>query len=342
MDWGTAENRDVVNKFNLAAVNAIRSTGGNNTSRHIMIPTIAASASSIALDNLVFPNNDSRIIVSVHMYSPYLFAMDNAATSSWGTAQDKAALDAEFDAVYNKFVKNGRAVVIGEMGTINKNNTSVRASHAAYFAQSARARSMTPIWWDNNATTAWQSDTYGLFNRSALSWYFPEIAQAFVNGAGGVPGGNSTILFNFTSSSEGWTGANLAGGPWMVNEWSSNGSSSLKADVNLSGAAQYSLFSSTGQNLSGKSQLKAVVRHATWGNQGTGMNAKIYIKTGSSYTWNDGGSVQINSSTSGTVLTLNLSGITNLHDVREIGIQFITGANASGASSIYVDYVNVQ
>ncbi|WP_174818746.1 hypothetical protein [Paenibacillus illinoisensis] len=37
-----------------------------------------------------------------------------------GTAQDKAALDAEFDAVYNKFVKSGRAVVIGEMGTINK------------------------------------------------------------------------------------------------------------------------------------------------------------------------------------------------------------------------------
>src|SRR3990172_6381197 len=40
-EWtgGSAEHRAVVNAFNLAAVNAIRNTGGNNTTRHIMIPT---------------------------------------------------------------------------------------------------------------------------------------------------------------------------------------------------------------------------------------------------------------------------------------------------------------
>lgn len=333
-EWtgGTAENRDVVNKFNLAAVNAIRNTGGNNASRHIMIPTIAASASSVAINALTIPNNDSRIIVSVHMYSPYLFAMDNTATSSWGTAADKSALDSELNAVYNKFVANGRAVVIGEMGTINKNNTSVREAHAQYYAQAAKARGMTAIWWDNNATTAWQSDTYGLFNRNNLTWSFPTIAQAFVNGAGGSS--SSSILYNFESGLEGWTGSNLSGGPWAVNEWSNNGSNSLKADINLANAAQYYLLGAVSQNLSGKSQLKAVVRHATWGNQGTGMIAKLYIKTGSSYTWTDSGGVSINSSTAGTVLTLNLSGISNINDVKEIGVQFIAGSNVSDRKSV--------
>lgn len=341
-EWtgGTAENRDVVNKFNLAAVNAIRNTGGNNATRHLMIPTIAASASSVAINALTIPNNDSRIIVSVHMYSPYSFSMDQNATAAWGTAADKASLDAEFNAVYNKFVANGRAVVIGEMGTINKNNTSAREAHAQYFAQSAKAKGMTAIWWDNNYTTAWLSDTYGLFNRNTLTWTFPTIAQAFVNGAGGSS--SASVLYNFESGLAGWTGYNVTGGPWTATDWSNNGNNSLKADISLANGAQYYLMGTTTQNLSGKTQLKAVVRHSTSGNQGTGMVAKLYIKAGSSYTWTDGGGVNINSSTAGTVLTLNLSGISNLNDVKEIGVQYIAAGNASGATSIYLDYVTVQ
>jgi hypothetical protein len=72
------------------------------------------------------------------------------------------------------------------------------------------------------------------------------------------------------------------------------------------------------------------------------LGTKLYVKTGSSYQWFDGGWVNINSGTGGTVLTLNLSGVSNLQDVKEIGVQFIAGSNASEASSIYVDYVTVQ
>ena len=74
-----------------------------------MIPTLAASATSVAVNDLIIPNNDNRVIVSLHMYSPYSFAMDINGTSSWGSASDKSSLDAEFDAIYNKFVKNGHS-----------------------------------------------------------------------------------------------------------------------------------------------------------------------------------------------------------------------------------------
>ena len=151
-----------------------------------------------------------------------------------------------------------------------------------------------------------------------------------------------TIKANFENTTESWTGLNIAAGPWPVTEWKYNGSYSLKADVNLSNNAAYELYKVANDNFSGKSQFKAVVRHATWGTTG-GMTAKIYIKTGSGWTWYDGGAVAINSGTGGTVLTLNLPGVANLDQVKEYGVEYRAGSSgASGSTSIYIDYVTIQ
>ena len=151
-----------------------------------------------------------------------------------------------------------------------------------------------------------------------------------------------TVKANFENTIEGWTGLNIAAGPWSVTEWASNGSYSLKADVNLSNNATYELHKTANDNFTGKSQLKAVVRHSTSGTTG-GMTAKIYVKTGSGWTWYDGGAVAINSGTGGTVLTLNLSGVANLDQVKEYGVEYRAGSSgASGSTSIYIDYVTLQ
>ncbi|WP_310937337.1 glycoside hydrolase family 5 protein [Clostridium sp. SHJSY1] len=352
-EWtgGSFENRDVVNKYNLAAVNTIRNTGGNNKTRCIMVPTVAASASAVTINDLVIPNNDNRVIVSLHMYSPYSFAMDINGTSSWGSTSDKMSLDAELEAVSNKFVKNGHPVVVGEFGTINKNNQPARAAHAEYFVKAARSRHITPVWWDNGVSTVGKSETYGIFNRNKLTWDCPEVVQALTKGAnsaGNISSNDNnsnvtkTLLYNFDSNIDGWVGSNISGSISSSNEWNFNGGKSLKADINLSSGSQYYLARYGSQNINGKSQLKAIVRHSTSGNQGSGMGAKLYIKTGSTYQWFDGGFVNINSSTSGTELTLNLSKVSNLNDIKEIGIQYITGKNASGKTSIYTDYITVQ
>ena len=72
------------------------------------------------------------------------------------------------------------------------------------------------------------------------------------------------------------------------------------------------------------------------------MGAKLYVKTGDSYEWFEGEFSKINSSSTGTELTIDLSKISNLNDVKEIGVQFIAGDNAAWNSSIYMDYVTVQ
>ncbi len=194
-EWsgGTAENRGVINKLNLAAVNTIRATGGNNEKRFIMIPTHAACALTDAVNDLVIPNNDNRVIVSLHMYSPYLFCMVSTSNQTWGTASEKTSLSSELDAVYNKFIKNGRAVVIGEFGSIDKKNLSSRVTHAEYYAQEAKKRGIPVIWWDNGYYGPGKDDSYAILNRNNLTWYYPEIAQALVRGSGGVPTTQPTV-----------------------------------------------------------------------------------------------------------------------------------------------------
>jgi endoglucanase len=206
-EWsgGTSEIRSVINSLNLAAVNTIRGTGGNNSKRFIMVPTHAACALTDAINDLVIPNNDSRVIVSLHCYSPYQFSMVSTSNPTWGSNSDKSSLSSEFDAIYNKFIRNGRAVVIGEFGTIDKNNLSSRVTHAEYYVQEARKRGITTIWWDNGFYGPGQDNSYALLNRKTLKWYYPEIAQALVR-ASGYTGSNTprptpTLTPTITSTS---------------------------------------------------------------------------------------------------------------------------------------------
>ena len=182
-EWtgGTPESRDMVNRLNKVALNAIRSTGGNNINRSVMIPTYAASGMSLTINALEIPDDDN-IIVSLHAYTPYTFAMDVSGTDYWGSYSDIQALNDEFDSYYNTFVAKGIPVVIGEFGSINKNNTTSRSNLAYSIVSAAKKRGMSCIWWDNNSTTVWQGETFGLLNRSTLTWEFPEIVGALING----------------------------------------------------------------------------------------------------------------------------------------------------------------
>jgi aryl-phospho-beta-D-glucosidase BglC (GH1 family) len=177
---GTPEARAMINAYNLAAVNAIRATGGNNAQRHIMIPTHAANASATCIGDLVIPNNDPKIIVSLHTYYPYDISMGTATT--WGTDKEKADMIAELDRLATALPKKGRAAVIGEWGTIDKSNTAVRVEHARTYAREARARGFCAIWWDNGFIG---KDGFGLLNRkvSPVSWFYPEIKDALAAGA---------------------------------------------------------------------------------------------------------------------------------------------------------------
>jgi endoglucanase len=171
-EWtgGSAEHRAVVNALNLAAVNAIRATGGNNATRFIMTPQVGAHTA--ALNDLVIPNDDPNIIVAVHNYDPYFFTIapaDGGGVTTWGTDAEIANLQATIKRYHDKFVASGRAVVIGEWGAADKSNLDARLKYYEVYAKACADNQITPI--------AWIYD----FDRKTLEWKNPSLEDKILS-----------------------------------------------------------------------------------------------------------------------------------------------------------------
>jgi len=174
---GTPETRKILNAYHLASVNAIRATGGNNTKRIVMVCTHAATPSDAAIADLVIPNDDPRCVVSIHTYYPGGLAF--GGQNSWGTDADKAAMRRELDREQKAVASKGGTAIIGEWGSVSRVDLASRVAHAQYYAEQARLRGMTTIWWDNGG------GDFGLLDRKAkpVTWKWPTIAEALVKGA---------------------------------------------------------------------------------------------------------------------------------------------------------------
>ncbi len=174
-EWsgGSSEGRGYINDLHKAAVDAIRGTGGNNTKRHIMITTWAATSLDVAMNDLVIPNNDPKVIISIHSYFPWPFAGE--AAISWGTAQDKQNLENELERIRQKWiVEEGRPVILGEWGTIDSNPIQSRLDYAEFFASEAAKRDLLTIVWDDGGM-------FRLYNRNSSTWDFSNIASTIVS-----------------------------------------------------------------------------------------------------------------------------------------------------------------
>lgn len=172
-------------KMNQKAVDTIRASGGNNTIRLIMVPSYCASPDAALSSDFSMPSDSSGMLaLSVHMYSPYAFAMlDNAkgGTSAF-TEAHKSELLSTFNRLQSKFSDNGYPVIIGEYGATNKNNLSDRAAWFSFFVKESTSRGMVPVLWDNNApTNSDPQEAFGFFDRKNLTWYFPKILKAIID-----------------------------------------------------------------------------------------------------------------------------------------------------------------
>lgn len=174
---GTAAEQAAVNKFNAAFTELVRKSGGNNKYRFLMLPSYGASPSDNALNAVKLPDDD-RIILSVHAYTPYYFAMDGNGSSKF-TDSDRKELDNMFKLLNDKFVKKGVPVVIGEMGATNKNNLSDRLEWVKYYVKNARKYNITCVWWDNGGFNVGE-ENFGIFNRRNCSFTYKDIADALV------------------------------------------------------------------------------------------------------------------------------------------------------------------
>lgn len=184
MEWngGNDEARDVINHWNAAFVETVRNSGGNNKLRHLMVTPYAASSMDKVLKDFAVPDDD-KVIVSIHAYLPYTFALaDNAqATTEWSADNpaDTNDIDMLMANLKDRYLDKGRAVIIGEMGTRNRMNTEARAECARYYSEAAHNAGIPICWWDNNAFVG-GGENFGLFDRKTFEWRYPDIISALM------------------------------------------------------------------------------------------------------------------------------------------------------------------
>ncbi len=184
-EWngGTAEARAVVNEMNATCLSAIRASGGNNEKRFVVMPGYCASSIATVINDMVLPDDD-HLIVSIHAYTPYNFALNINGTANWDINSDSYEIVQNFERVKARFINNGIPVIVGEFGALNKNNDSERAEWAEYYVKTATSYGIPCIWWDNNAYNG-SGENFGLINRSSCTVQFPEIMDAMLRGLNG-------------------------------------------------------------------------------------------------------------------------------------------------------------
>lgn len=171
-EWmGTAEARNVVNEYAATFVKTVRASGGGNAQRTLFITPYAASSSSANLKALKVPENAGNIIVSVHAYLPYDFALNTQGTAFY---EDDGSIEKLMADIESIFLDNGIPVVITEFGSVNKSNADSRVQCLKDFLTAAKDIGVPCVWWDNGAKSG-GGENFGLLNRKEGGWFFPEI-----------------------------------------------------------------------------------------------------------------------------------------------------------------------
>lgn len=180
---------ECINRMNQEFVKVVRESGKNNADRFLMVPGYDAAPEGALTPLFVLPEDtaEDRLIVSVHAYTPYVFAL--AAQSEASSIRDFDSssknstkdIDWFMEELYKKFISNNIPVVIGEFGARDKSqNTAARTQWAGYYVAKARSLGMSCLWWDNNCFVTGTGEDLGLLQRVLLKWRYEEIIDAMM------------------------------------------------------------------------------------------------------------------------------------------------------------------
>ena len=184
IEWtgGDEESRAIVAEYEQAFYETVRNSGGNNAKRHLMLTGYAASSTRTCLEEVWLPEDDDKVIVSVHAYLPYSLALDTTGTDEWDE-NNTSEIDNLFINLEDLFLQYEIPVIIGEFGTVNKDNLEDRIACAEYYVSKGTEYGVPMIWWDNNSRVG-SGENFALMDRSLpQEWYFPELVEALIESA---------------------------------------------------------------------------------------------------------------------------------------------------------------
>ena len=182
----------VLTSYHQTFIDAVRSTGGKNAYRTLVIQGPDTDIEKTNKLMLTLPTDKvaDRMMMEVHYYTPYQFTLmdkdadwgkmfyywgagnhsttDTERNPTWGEEADLAKL---FKSMKTQFVDKGIPVILGEFGAIRRSNLTgsnlalhlaSRASYLHYVVKQAKANGMAPFYWDEGNLG---SNGFGIFNR---------------------------------------------------------------------------------------------------------------------------------------------------------------------------------
>lgn len=208
----TQDNFNVQMSYNQTFVDAVRSTGGKNTYRNLIIQAFNTNIDQ-AVSNLKVStdNTANRLMVEVHYYDPWQFCgLESDATwgkyfALWGAdfhqyatgeLSGRAAnfgeedyVKAQFAKMKTNFVDKGYPVILGEFSPTRRmsltgdaltHHLDSRAYYVKYVTEQAKNYGIVPFYWDNGGTG---DKGCGIFNRSTTVAEDTKALNGLVQGA---------------------------------------------------------------------------------------------------------------------------------------------------------------
>lgn len=179
-EWngGTYAERQTIDAMNQAFVETVRSSGGNNGERCLVLCGYGHNSSAAALSAITVPE-DGHTIIAVHAYTPYFFTYDaDGGYSDWDSSKG-ADIRSMANTLNTKFVLAGIPVIITEFGSVNKKNTQDVVNWIGDYMSAMNKYGIKCVWWDNGLYTS-NGENFGILNRKTLKWFNQEIADALI------------------------------------------------------------------------------------------------------------------------------------------------------------------
>ena len=198
-------------KYEQAFVNAVRQTGGNNTTRVLVVQSPSTSI-DLAYQYDVMPTDPTpnAMMLEVHFYSPYNFTM-MTKDESWGyqayywgsgnhvtgskhnvTWGEESDVQTQMRQMKTKYTSKGIPVMMGEFGTLwrtmpqgesqEKHDASVYTWYKTV-CRYAVHNGVVPFVWDTNAC---QKPSMDIINRKTLTVFNQKALDGIIEGCSEV------------------------------------------------------------------------------------------------------------------------------------------------------------
>ncbi|MDG9703583.1 cellulase family glycosylhydrolase [Streptomyces sp. DH37] len=170
---GDAQNAALLNELNTSFHRVVRQSGGNNTTRLLVLPTLHTSTDQARVDELAATLGalgDRNLAATVHYYGYWPFSVNVAGGTHFDATAQKDLTDA-FGRVHDAFVARGIPVILGEYGLLgfDRHTGTVQQGEKLKFFEflghHACTKKITTMLWDNGQH----------FQRTGFRWNDPEL-----------------------------------------------------------------------------------------------------------------------------------------------------------------------